>query len=175
MKAGEEESEEPHTVVSGMFVVNTLTTKVLFDAGAKHSFINAVTTKQIACDLDKMDIQLCVTTPIGSMHQSELIARNCSVTFHEKMFLADLILLGIQEYDVILGMNWLAKYRLTIDCQQKTLVFVTPEGESLVYKGKHPNYTIPLISAAKAPKLVGKGCTAFPCAIDITNTLEMRH
>jgi len=89
------------------------------------------------------------------------------------MFLVDLILLGIQGYDVILGMDWLAKYRVTIDCNQKMLVLVTPEGESLVYKGKHPNHTIPLISAAKAHKLVRKGCTSFLCAVEVINTPEL--
>jgi len=74
MEVEEEEGEDPHTVVSGTFVMNTLPTKVLFDAGATRSFINPGTTKQIACDLEEMDVQLCVTRPIRSMHQSEFIA-----------------------------------------------------------------------------------------------------
>jgi len=132
MEAGEEESEDPHAVL-GTFVVNTLpTTKVLFDAGATHSFINHATAKQIAYDLEEMDVQLCVTTSIGSMSQYELIARNCSINIQKKMFLADLILLGIQWYDVILGMDWLAKYRAIVDSKQKMLVLVTLEGENLV-------------------------------------------
>jgi len=88
------------------------------------------------------------------------------------MFLADLILSGIQGYNVILGMDLLAKYYATIDYKHKTLVLVTPEGESLVHKGKHPNYTIPLILAAKPHKLVGKGCAAFLCAV-VINTPEL--
>ena len=132
MEARQEEGDDPHTVVSATFVVNTLPAKVLFDVGAMHSFINPATAKQIACDLEEMDVQFCVTTPIGSMYQAELIARDCSIIIQGKMFLADLILLGIQGYDIILGMDWLAKYRATIDCKQKTLVVMTPEGERLV-------------------------------------------
>jgi len=45
IEAGEEEGEDPHAAVSGMFVVNTLPTTVLFDAGATHSFINPATAK----------------------------------------------------------------------------------------------------------------------------------
>jgi len=40
IEAREEETEDPHTVVSGTFLVNTLPTRVLFDAGASHSLIN---------------------------------------------------------------------------------------------------------------------------------------
>jgi len=45
IEVGEEESEDPYAVVSGAFVVNTLPTKVLFDAGATHSFINPAIAK----------------------------------------------------------------------------------------------------------------------------------
>jgi len=114
MEAGEKESDDPHMVVSGTFVVNTLPTTVLFDTGATHSFINPITVEQMNCDLEEMDVQLCVTTPIGSRYQSELVARNCTITIQGKRFVADLILLGVQGYDVILGMDWLTKYRATV-------------------------------------------------------------
>ena len=107
---GGRESEDLHAVVSGKFVVNTLSTKVLFNASVAHSFINPATTKQMMCSLEEMDVQLCVTTPTRSMYQSELIARNCSSTIQKKVFLADLILLGIHRHDVILRMDWLTKY-----------------------------------------------------------------
>jgi len=66
--AVEEESQDPHAVVSGTFVMNTLPTKVLFDADSTHSFINPTTAKEIACPLEEIDVQLCVTTLIGSMY-----------------------------------------------------------------------------------------------------------
>jgi len=40
-----EGDEDPQAVVSGMFTVNALSTKVLFDAGATHSSINPATAK----------------------------------------------------------------------------------------------------------------------------------
>jgi len=49
------------------------------------------------------------------------------------MFLANLILLGIQGYDVILRTDWLAKYRATIDCKQKALVSSGESNENPVF------------------------------------------
>ena len=126
IEAGEEEGEDPHAVVSGTFVVSTLSTKVLFDAGATHSFINLETLKRITCDLDEMDLQLCVTTPIGSMYRSELIVRNWPIIIQKKIFPPELISLGIQGYDVIPGMDWMTKYQAIIDCKLKTLGLITP-------------------------------------------------
>jgi len=51
---------------------------------------------------------------------------------------------------------------------------MTPEGGRLVYKGKHLNHTIPLISAVKAHKLVGNGCIAFLCAVEVGDTPEVK-
>ena len=50
---------------------------------------------------------------------------------------------------------------------------MTPEGESLVYKGSCSNLTIALISAVKAHKLVRKGCTAYLCAVEVAKTLKL--
>jgi len=82
-------------MVLGTFIVNTLPTLVLFDAGATHSFINPTTARRLACLLDEMDVQLCVTTLVGSIYQVELIVRNCPVVIQDRMFTADLVLLEI--------------------------------------------------------------------------------
>jgi len=68
LEAEEEKDEDPHTVVSGTFVVNTVPVKVLFDAGATHSFINPNTAAQMTCVPEELDVCLCVSTPIGSTY-----------------------------------------------------------------------------------------------------------
>jgi len=120
----EEGNEDPHAVVSSMFPVNTLPTRVLFDASATHSFINPTTAKQIAHAVEDMSAELCVSTPIGSMYQTDQIVRNCS----------------------ILGMDWLTTYQATIDCKQKKLTLVNLEGENLIFNGGNSNHFAPLIS-----------------------------
>jgi len=97
--------------------VNTLPTRVLFDAGATHSFINPTTAKQIACAVEEMDVHLYVSTPIGSVYQTDQIVRNCPIIIQDRKFFADLVVLGIQGYDVILGMDWLTTYQAAIDCK----------------------------------------------------------
>ena len=125
------------------------------------------------CTFEELDAQLCVTTPIGSMYQSNLVAQNCTINIRGRLFFADLILLGIYGYDVILGMDWLTKYQAMIDCNRRTLVVVTPEGERFTYREDYPTPIVPLISATKACKLVEKGCTAYLCAIEVTETPEV--
>jgi len=68
--------------------------------------------------------------PLGSIYQTEDVARGRPVTIHDKVFPTDLMLLEIQRYDVISGMDWLAKYKATIDCEGKLLTLATLEGEN---------------------------------------------
>jgi len=89
------------------------------------------------------------------------------------MFFADLVLLGIQGYDVILGMDWLTKYQATIDCKRKTLTIVTSEGETLTYRGGENIPTVLLISATRAYNLVKKGCPTFLCAVELTEASDL--
>ena len=106
-------------------------------------------------------------------YQSEIVARNYVITIQDKTFLVNLILLEIHSYDVILGMDWLTKYHATIDCKQKTLTVFSSKGESILYSGSHSSPTIPIISAAKTCKLVGKGCTAYLCAVAVNGVPEL--
>ena len=140
---------------------------MLFDVGATHSFVNSTTITRMACVLKELDVQLCVTTP------ADQVAPNYTVTIQNRLFFANLILWEIHRYDVILGMDWLTKYRATIDCKWKTITLVTPEGDNIVHKGNHSIPTIPVISATKAYKLLGKGCTAYFCAVEASETPEL--
>jgi hypothetical protein len=46
-------------------------------------------------------------------------------------FPANLIVMGIQGIDVILGMNWLDKYQAVTSCDKRTIKLVSPLGEEV--------------------------------------------
>jgi len=69
-----------------MLLVNTIPVIVLFDAGATHSFINPDTASRMDCECTELDVQLHVTTPVGSVYQTERVARNCTITFQGDHF-----------------------------------------------------------------------------------------
>jgi hypothetical protein len=49
-------------------------------------------------------------------------------------FPANLIEMGTQGIDVILGINWLDKYQAVISCDKRTVKLVSPLGEKVVTK-----------------------------------------
>ena len=46
----------------------------------------------------------------------------------------DLVPLTIQDFDVILGMDWLGKHHATIDCYNKIVTFNVIERNKVKYK-----------------------------------------
>ena len=61
---------------------------------------------------------------------------------------------------VILGMDWLAKYCATIDCKKKIVRFRSPGQEEFVFRSSSEKKTCPIIS---------KGCVAYlTCVVDTT-------
>ena len=54
-------------------------------------------------------------------------------------FLADLILLGPQGLDVILGMEWLAKQKGFIDCARKSVTLTNHHGTQVTHTAKLPS------------------------------------
>jgi hypothetical protein len=48
-------------------------------------------------------------------------------------FVANLIVLESKGIDVILGIDWLSKHKVLIDCAKKSIKLTTPDGKELEY------------------------------------------
>ncbi|GKA70864.1 putative reverse transcriptase domain-containing protein [Tanacetum coccineum] len=66
------------------------------------------------------------------------------------------------DFDVILGMDWLASHRATIDCYARTVIFGNVHQPEFVYHGSSPLKSVKLISAMKATfPLISHGSKVF--------------
>ena len=92
---------------------------------------NSEFAKKLAIMPDEKDIQLYVTTPLGNIYHTDVVLRDCAFNVDGRTLPANLVQLEIQGWDVILGMDWLAKHKVAIDCEKKLIAFWTPEGERM--------------------------------------------
>ncbi|PPS01090.1 hypothetical protein GOBAR_AA19574 [Gossypium barbadense] len=76
-------------------------------------------------------------------------------------FPANLMLLPFDEFDVILGMDWLTLYDAKVDCKQKTLELKCENGEILWVETDESNKLPMVISHMSAQKYMRKGCEAY--------------
>jgi len=142
-----DEAENLTITVSGTLLIKHLYAHVLFDSGATHSFVNPVFVKKLTNKPSEMDVQLYVTTPLGSTHYTDVVFKNCTIQLEGRVLPVDLVQLDIQGWDVILEMDWLTKHKVTIDCEKKLVTLSTPEGERMTFKGSGHQVTILTVSA----------------------------
>ena len=101
---------------------------VLFDLGATHSFISIVFVRLYRLAVRTLEPGLAVTTPVGKMVVYKRAVCECPISIYGRVLPANLVVLPMFSDDVILGMDWLTKYSVVIDCAWKQ-VTLTPSGE----------------------------------------------
>ena len=75
---------------------------------------------------------------------------------------ADLVLLEMSDFDVILGMDWLVGYHASMDCFHKTLTFKLEETQAgVLFQGERRSSRAGFISALKADRLLRSGCVGY--------------
>ena len=99
-----------------------------------------------------MPEELSVYSSVGDVLLVSEVYKDCMIEMHGVAMTANLIPLDIQEFDVILGMDFLSKYRATMDCFQKEVVFKRFDGTEVIFGGDRKILSTCVISAVKARK-----------------------
>ena len=113
-------TEEPK---EGTLLVAKHSLHVLFDTGATKSFISYACARNLKLQIEPMKETLSVSSPVGSTVELTWICRDCPITLMRQVMPADLVVLPMQQFDVILGMDWLAKYGANLLCGQRVIEF----------------------------------------------------
>jgi hypothetical protein len=127
-----EEAQEAPDVVIGMFSINDIFAVVLFDSGESHSFISATYVEKRNLPIALLRCQMIVSSLGGDMPTRQLCPK-VNLKIRGVDFIANLIVLESKGIDVILGMDWLGRHKVLIDCAKKFVKLTTPEGKELEY------------------------------------------
>jgi hypothetical protein len=122
-----EEAAEAPDVVLGMFLVNSIPARVLFDSGASHSFVIEHFVKKGKLESTMMTRAMLVQIP-GSVMKTKDNCVDVPIDIHGVSFRANLIILGTKGLDVVLGMDWMSKYQGHIDCARKSKAMTNSDG-----------------------------------------------
>jgi hypothetical protein len=104
---------------------------VLFDSGATHSFVSIVFIRLSRFVVRTLEPGLAVTTPVGKTMVCKCVVYECPVSICGRVLPANLVVLPMFSYDVILTMDWLMRHSAVIDCARKQ-VMLTLWGEGKV-------------------------------------------
>ncbi|KAL0551527.1 hypothetical protein IC582_010616 [Cucumis melo] len=151
------EAEKAGTVVTGTLPVLGHYALVLFDSGSSHSFISSAFVSHARLKVEPLHHVLSVSTPSGECMLSKEKVKACQIEIAGHVIEVTLIVLDMLDFDVILGMNWLAANHASIDCSRKEVTFNPPSMASFKFKGGGSKSLPQVISAIRASKLLSQG------------------
>ena len=83
----------------------------------------------MAWQASKMLFPLSVVTPLSDELEIDIFFPSCPVLVEGRELLADLVLLDVIDFDVILGMDWLVQHYASLDYREEVVTFRIPNDE----------------------------------------------
>jgi hypothetical protein len=105
-------------VMMGTFSIRGKPIRVLFDSGATHSFMNGKTLSKVGLNSCNTNDAFTIKTAGGNI-SSELVTRGVPLELGSKTIDTDLIILGLEGMDVILGMDWMNWHKVVLDISER--------------------------------------------------------
>ncbi|GJV53738.1 zinc finger, CCHC-type, retrotransposon gag domain protein [Tanacetum coccineum] len=155
--------------ITGILYIDDRTVFVLFDTGATHSIISTTFAKKLNMTPTPLIERVIISTPMKNHMLIDHEYVNCPLRFDDRIRPANLLPIHMFDFDVILGMDWLASHRATIDCYARTVIFGNVRQPEFVYHGSSPLKSVKLISAMKARTLISHGCQGFLASVTSEN------
>ncbi|XP_060973967.1 uncharacterized protein LOC133039156 [Cannabis sativa] len=149
------------SVVTGQLLINDFVYTIFFDSGATRSYVSSRVLDQLDRPGDIFETGFGTLLPNGELIITRKWVRSVLIRIEDRELSADLVVLPLAEFDIILGMDFLSKYSASIDCKRKMVTFEPENEEPFVFVGSVQGSRVPRISALKARDLLRSGCVGF--------------
>ncbi|XP_070032533.1 uncharacterized protein [Nicotiana tomentosiformis] len=143
-----------NTVIKGIISICGRDISVLFDPGSTYLYVSSLFVHFLDVPREFLGTPIYVSTHMGDSLVVDWIYRSCMVTFCGYDTRADLLLLDMTDFEVILGMDWLSSYHAILDFHAKTVTLAMPELPRLEWKGSSSSTSSRLISFLKTRHMI---------------------
>ncbi|CAH9096140.1 unnamed protein product, partial [Cuscuta europaea] len=157
-----------HDVVAGIINVNNTPAYVLFDSGASHSFISSSFVKKLKIE-STTSIELNVKTAANKVVACRGVYTDVPIAIAEVNLPGDLVQFDLEDIDVVLGMDWLGRYKAKILCGEQKVIMKSPGGKRVSFKATTDKPGVKLMTIQQMKRYVRKGCEAYLCMVKDLN------
>ena len=99
-------NQDAPEVIADIFSLFDIEMHALIDPGSTHSYVCIEHVFDKIPAVEQLAYDMHVTSPLGHNISVNSIYKNCPIVIQAREFLADLIPLPFQEFDLIIGMDW---------------------------------------------------------------------
>lgn len=148
-----EEANAAPDVVMDKILVHTVPTLVLFNSGASYSFIYKKFSIQLDIQTTHLENNMVVYSPRSVMRE-KLGYFEIQIEINGEEFKANFIMIDTPRLDVILGMDWLSRYKGFINCAERTISLVNSNGERIIFSSTYADLSQqPTLNSISIPEL----------------------
>ncbi|GJW49272.1 putative reverse transcriptase domain-containing protein [Tanacetum coccineum] len=132
------------------------------NVGTDRSFVSSTFSALLNVAPSTLDASYTVELADGRISEANVVLRGCTLGLLGHPFEIDLMPVELGSFDVIIGMDWLAKYHALIVCDEK-VVRIPYGDEVLIIRGDDCNgiSRLNIISCTKTQKYIQKGCQVY--------------
>nr|GEX63029.1 reverse transcriptase domain-containing protein [Tanacetum cinerariifolium] len=139
---GEGETNPDSNVVTCTFLLNNCYASMLFDSRADRSFVSTTFSALLDVAPSTLDTSYAIELADGRILETNIVLRGCMLGLLGHPFNIDIMPVKLGSFDVIIGMDWLAKYHTLIVCNKK-FVCIPYGDEVLIIRGDNYDGGIP--------------------------------
>jgi hypothetical protein len=133
-------------VVTGILPVDSHDALILFDSGATYSFVSLDFVKKATLYSQEISQSVRVSSP-GGLITSSVACPGCVILIGDEDFVANLMVIPLPSFDVILGMDWLHRYRAVISYFWKTITLEAPSGRQIIFQCSAPQRSLSVLAS----------------------------
>eukprot|EP00253_Pinus_taeda_P030209 PITA_30209 len=149
--------------------ISNLSIAVLIDPRATLSYVSPKIVEQCKLQSEKFRNPWLVQLATGAKRRVLAKINNCSLTIAGQPIVADLNILPLGSYDILIGMDWLEKHWSLVNCKTRTIYYKDDRGEQHELQGiKHPVQARP-ITASQLAKCIKKKCQIYAIQVGYAN------
>jgi hypothetical protein len=139
---------------------------ILIDSGASHCYIDPKIADRLHLEKSKLEKSSLVQLATGTKRRINEVVRGCPISLNRVNTNVDLNIIPLGSYDILIGMDWLDKHHVVLDCHNKTFTCLDEEGKQSTVKGIPRPISIREISALQLKRCFRKGCQLYAAHVE---------
>ncbi|KAA3480841.1 ty3-gypsy retrotransposon protein [Gossypium australe] len=168
-----EEASSPD-VITGTFSLYDTRVIALIDSGFTHSYICMKLVSSMSMPIESTEFVIRVSNPLDKYVLVDRVCKSCPLKIRGHCFLVDLMLLSFDEFDVILGMDWLVTHGVIVNCGRKFIELKCENGDLIRVESDEQDRLPVVISSLLTQKYLRKGYEAYLALVMNAKETELK-
>ncbi|KAJ4780980.1 polyprotein [Rhynchospora pubera] len=152
-------------LMTGILSISGHPAFTLVDTGCSRSLVSQEFVERCRLSTESHGQIVSVETPLGQTDRLVLCCRKLKVLVDGRELVTDMLVMDISRYDVLLGLDFLARFGAIVDCARRRVLFSRCRLSPYIFRGRIPGDPVLFISAVEARNLLEAGCSAYLSAV----------